>query len=169
MVLLLPLLLVVMLPIVLLPTTACGSEHPEPVHRPPCPTALGPLCPLCYLPPSADQARTASHRYTMRESYPVLLHIAHDVMMPSAILPIPNPSLHPTNPFLLPSPAMQVADFGLSVQLEPAQEVVKTGSYGTITHCAPEVLESYKMSKAGDMYRYAAYCRDVFSDRRLLA
>mmetsp|Transcript_16649 Transcript_16649/g.41609 ORF Transcript_16649/g.41609 Transcript_16649/m.41609 type:complete len:254 (-) Transcript_16649:959-1720(-) len=46
----------------------------------------------------------------------------------------------------------KVSDFGLSLEVPEAQEYVVRGSYGAITHMAPEVLESRQIGYKGDVY-----------------
>ncbi|GFR49160.1 hypothetical protein Agub_g11180 [Astrephomene gubernaculifera] len=46
----------------------------------------------------------------------------------------------------------KISDFGLSMQLTSSDQAIKTGSYGTITHMAPEVLRESALSKPGDVY-----------------
>lgn len=36
--------------------------------------------------------------------------------------------------------------------LEPAQESVRTGAYGTLTHMAPEVISSNCLSRPADVF-----------------
>lgn len=48
----------------------------------------------------------------------------------------------------------KVADFGLSRMLEEGKEYFLTGSYGTVTHAAPEVLRGGRMTPASDIFSF---------------
>jgi serine/threonine protein kinase len=48
----------------------------------------------------------------------------------------------------------KVSDFGVSVRLLDGATHRSTTSLGTITHMAPEVLRSGRLSKAADIYAY---------------
>jgi len=48
----------------------------------------------------------------------------------------------------------KISDFGLSTMLLSGATHRSTASLGTITHCAPEVLRSGRLSKATDVYAY---------------
>jgi hypothetical protein len=59
----------------------------------------------------------------------------------------------------------KVSDFGVSAQLLDGATHCSTTSLGTITHMAPEVLRSGRLSKAADVYAYGIMMWEVFTNQ----
>jgi hypothetical protein len=59
----------------------------------------------------------------------------------------------------------KVSDFGVSAQLLDGATHRSTTSLGTITHMAPEVLRSGRLSKAADVYAYGIMMWEVFTNQ----
>lgn len=55
---------------------------------------------------------------------------------------------------LLLCACMQVADFGLSLALDPDSTHISQMHAGTLTHMAPELLLHGRASKASDVYAF---------------
>jgi serine/threonine protein kinase len=49
---------------------------------------------------------------------------------------------------------MQIADFGLSMRIDPDATHVSNVYQGTMTHMAPEVMLHGKLSRQSDIYAY---------------
>ncbi|KAG2431643.1 hypothetical protein HYH02_013220 [Chlamydomonas schloesseri] len=57
----------------------------------------------------------------------------------------------------------KVADFGLSLRIDPTETHVSNVYQGTITHMAPEVLLHGKVSKASDVYAFAILMWEAYT------
>ncbi|GFR51737.1 hypothetical protein Agub_g14113, partial [Astrephomene gubernaculifera] len=57
----------------------------------------------------------------------------------------------------------KVADFGLSMRMDPHETHVSNVYQGTITHMAPEVLLHGKVSKMSDVYAFAILMWETYT------
>jgi hypothetical protein len=63
----------------------------------------------------------------------------------------------------------KVSDFGVSARLLDGATHRSTASLGTITHVAPEVLSSGRLSKAADVYAFGIMMFEVFTNQTAYA
>ncbi len=63
----------------------------------------------------------------------------------------------------------KLGDFGLSRMLGEAQTHVDTGSYGTVTHAAPELLSEGRLTKASDVFAFGMLLWELVTGERLFA
>ena len=61
----------------------------------------------------------------------------------------------------------KLGDFGLSRMLPETQTHVNTGSYGTVTHAAPELLTEGRLTKACDVFAFGIMMWELVSGQRL--
>jgi len=61
----------------------------------------------------------------------------------------------------------KVADFGLSVLMGTDQTHVSGITHGTVTHMAPEVLLTGRMTPKTDVYAYGMFLYEIFSGRKV--
>ena len=61
----------------------------------------------------------------------------------------------------------KVGDFGFARVLGGGGDAsVSTGTYGTVTHCPPELLTAGRLSKAADVYAFGVLCWECYTGRR---
>jgi serine/threonine protein kinase len=61
----------------------------------------------------------------------------------------------------------KVGDFGFARVLGGGGDAsVSTGTYGTVTHCPPELLTTGRLSKAADVYAFGVLCWECYTGRR---
>lgn len=60
----------------------------------------------------------------------------------------------------------KLSDFGLARKLEGAQQSITVGSYGAMTHMAPEVLADKQVGYAGDVYSLGVIMWQMFTGSR---
>ncbi len=58
----------------------------------------------------------------------------------------------------------KVADLGLARVL--SCDAISTGTYGTVTHCPPELLTEGRLSRAADVYAFGVLCWETYTGRR---
>jgi serine/threonine protein kinase len=61
----------------------------------------------------------------------------------------------------------KLGDFGLSRMLTESQTHVNTGSYGTVTHAAPELLLEGRLTKASDVFAFAILAWELVTGQRI--
>jgi len=66
----------------------------------------------------------------------------------------------------LPKVIAKVSDFGMSAHLAPEETHVSNVTSGTVTHMAPEILLTGKLSKAADVYAFGILLYEMFSGAR---
>jgi serine/threonine protein kinase len=61
----------------------------------------------------------------------------------------------------------KLADFGLSRMLQETETHVNTGSYGTVTHAAPELLSEGRLTKSSDVFAFGMLLWELVTGQRL--
>lgn len=83
---------------------------------------------------------------------------------PPPVRVVRPPTCHPMPP---PPTLVQLADFGLSRILDATDSYISTGSYGTVTHAAPELLTTGRLTKASDVFSFGRLAYELVSGERL--
>jgi serine/threonine protein kinase len=61
----------------------------------------------------------------------------------------------------------KLGDFGLSRMLQETETHVNTGSYGTVTHAAPELLSEGRLTKSSDVFAFGMLLWELVTGDRL--
>ena len=145
---------------------ACGASASSPPPSPLSPSPAPPPMPL--LPPNMPAIVATAREIAAAMAYLHAQGILHGDLTGANVLLATGPSgsagaaSEGGRGFMA-----KVGDFGFARVLGGGGDAsVSTGTYGTVTHCPPELLTAGRLSKAADVYAFGVLCWECYTGRR---